>query len=295
MRLAAHIGVMDEIELIGPCVDQLRALGVDEFIVCDMASTDGTREFLSEREGPDFRVVDSSNSEPWEDWRSRNTDAIRQSKADWVLVLDADEFPLVVGGDLERALSGIEANVVRLPRYNIVLQEGGIPVRLPPSEDDYADLDLYSSPIVGSKPELGATDYWLKLAPLPKIAVRPQALAELQYGMHNVTLHPGHDDSVVCLPDVIIAHAALSTYPRFARKIENVREMFQLQAGRIPEDFGWHWRRWVELASRGELEDEFRRSCLTARQIEDLRDRGEVASVAAVLASQANPAQKKLG
>ena len=94
--------------------------------------------------------------------------------------------------------------------------------------------------------------------------------------------------------DIVLAHAALSTYPRFARKIGHVRDMFRHQEG-LPEGFAWHWRRWAELASRGELEDEFRRSCLPTPQIERLRERGEVASAAAVLAAQADrsPAGQK--
>ena len=294
LRLAAHIGVLDEIELIGPCVDQLRRLGVDEFIVCDLGSEDGTREFLCEHEGADFRVIDSSVAEPVEDWRRRNAAAIGQSKADWTLILDADEFPLVVGGDLKRALSRVEANLLRIPRHNMVLGERGLPVPLPPSQDDYAKLDLYLTPLAGHRPPLGPTDYWLKLVPAPKLAVRPHMLEALHAGTHSATLKPGCDDRRVMSRDIVLAHAALSTYPRFARKIGHVRDMFRLQEG-LPEGFAWHWRRWADLANRGELEDEFRRSCLPRPQIEHLRERGEVASAAAVLASLASgiPAGQK--
>ncbi len=286
MRVAAHIGVLDEIELIGPCIDHLRSLGVDEFVVCDMASTDGTREALAAQEGPGFRVIESSNAEASEDWRARNAAAIAQSRADWVLIIDADEFPLVAQGDLKRALAAVQANILRLPRYNMVLGQDGLPVPPPPSPEDFARLDLYLTPMTSFSPKLGPTDYWLKLTPLPKLAVRPQMLAGLQFGLHNAILKPGCDDRPATSRDIVLAHAALSTYPRFARKIANVREAFRLQPG-LPESFAWHWRRWVEIAARGGLEEEFRRSRLSAPGIEALRQRGEIASAAAVLDSQA--------
>ena len=286
MRLAAHIGVLDEIEMIGACIDHLRALGVDEFIVCDLGSGDGTREILAALEGPDFRVIESSNAEPLEDWRRRNAAAIGECRADWTLILDADEFPLAAGGDLKRAFSGLEANILQLARYNMVLGEHGLPVRLPPSVDDYAKLDLHVTPRDGAKPQLGPTDYWLKLVPLPKLAVRPHMLEALHAGTHSAGLKPGCDDGPVMSHDIVLAHAALSTVGRFARKVDHVREMFRLQPG-LPEGFAWHWRRWAELAGQGELEDEFRRSRLSSAQIESLRQQGEVASAAAVLASEA--------
>lgn len=294
MRLAAHIGVLDEIELIGPCVDHLRAMGVEEFIVCDLGSRDGTRDDLAEREGPDFRVIDSSNAEPLPEWRRRNAAAIAQSDADWTLILDADEFPLAPGGDLAAALAGVDANILRIPRYNMVLGEHGLPVPPPPPPDRYADLDLYVTPMTALAPQLGPTDYWLKLRPLPKLAVRPQMLEALHAGTHSVTLKPGCDDRPATADDLILAHAALTTYRRFVRKTDHVREMFRLQPG-LPQTFAWHWRRWAELAERGELEAEYRRSCLPAGEIERLRERGEIASAAAVLASKADAhvAQRK--
>ena len=122
---------------------------MDELIVCDLGSKDGTRDFLAEQEGPDFQVIDSSNAEPVEDWRRRNAAAIGQIKADWALILDADEFPLAPGGDLKGALARVEANLIQIPRYNMVLSAQGLPVPLPPSQADYAKLDLYVTPRAG--------------------------------------------------------------------------------------------------------------------------------------------------
>ena len=287
MRLAAHIGVLDEIELIRPCVDHLRSLGVEEFIVCDLGSTDGTRDYLSESEGADFRVIDSSNAEPLPDWRKRNAAAIGRSTADWALIIDADEFPLVPGGDLRAALAGADANVLRIPRYNLVLGRRGLGATMPPSPGHYGELDLYVAPPTAPAAQLGPTDYWLKLTPLPKLAVRPHMLEALHAGTHSVTLKPGCDDRPATAGDILLAHAALTTYRRFARKVDHVRDLFRLQPG-LPPTFAWHWRRWAELADRGELEAEYRRSCLSPPEIEGLRARGEVASAASVLASRAD-------
>ena len=46
MRIAAHIGVKDEVELIERVINHLQAIGIDVFVICDMYSTDGTSEIL---------------------------------------------------------------------------------------------------------------------------------------------------------------------------------------------------------------------------------------------------------
>jgi hypothetical protein len=46
---------MDEVELIGPCLDHLNRIGVFDIIVHDMGSTDGTRDILRSREGAHLR------------------------------------------------------------------------------------------------------------------------------------------------------------------------------------------------------------------------------------------------
>src|SRR5687768_15882601 len=57
---AAVLGVKDEVELIGACVDRLRRIGVERIRVLDAGSTDGTLDVLASLAGPDLSVTHHS-------------------------------------------------------------------------------------------------------------------------------------------------------------------------------------------------------------------------------------------
>lgn len=57
-RVVAHVGVLNEAGIIGPCVEHLRTVDVDGIVVFDLGSTDGTRDVLAGLEGRDLKVVD---------------------------------------------------------------------------------------------------------------------------------------------------------------------------------------------------------------------------------------------
>lgn len=278
MRLAAHIGVKDEIELLPQCIAHLRSIGVDEFIVCDMASTDGTREYLQKQESADFRVLNSSNAEPAERWRSRNAAAIRECFADWVLAIDADEFPLTESGNLKKDLAGVEADLLKIPRYNVVLGPQGpcLPLPCPPSSFDEVQLIVKASDQfqerLAEDPELP----WIRFVPLPKVAVRPAMVANIQDGMHDIVPVEGQTPRRATAEHILLAHVALSTLSRFRHKMHNIREVFDHHEGKLPPGFGWHWRRWIELEENGELQNEFKRSVFNAAAVEELRRQGVV-------------------
>lgn len=286
MRLAAHIGVKDEIELLPQCIAHLRAIGVEEFIVCDMASTDGTREYLQEQEGVDFRVLHSSNVEPAERWRRRNAAAIRECSADWVLAIDADEFPLSSSGDLREALADVDAHVLRIPRYNVVLGPQGpcLPHPCPPSCFDAVQLIVKTSDQfrqqLAEDPELP----WIRFVPLPKVAVRPEMVDNIQDGMHNIVPVKGQEPKRATADNILLAHVALSSFSRFKHKMQNIREVFHHHEGKLSPGFGWHWRRWIELEKNGELQNEFEHSVFQPTTVEELRRQGIVHTAKEMLA-----------
>jgi hypothetical protein len=85
----------------------------------------------------------------------------------------------------------------------------------------------------------------------------------------------------------LIAHLALSTPERFRRKIDNVREFFAHHDAYAGADIAWHWRRWVGLADRGEIDGEFARSVFSAQALDALRRDGIVRSAAEMLRGEA--------
>ena len=119
--------------------------------------------------------------------------------------------------------------------------------------------------------------------PKPKIAVRPPVVMSVRDAVHDIIAHPGRNPLRAVSADIILAHVALSSYQRFARKIENIRQVFRIYQGSLDPGFGWHWKRWLEIADRGELETEFANSRLDASEIARLKAEGVISSAAAIL------------
>ena len=285
MTIAAYIGVLDEAGLIGPCIDHLRSIGVSKFIVCDMGSTDGTAEILRREEGPDFHILWSSNEEAGADWLRRNSEAVAASAASWVVLMDADEFPLPASGDLGHALAEVEADVVRVPRYNVVQGPSGLHMPLPPAPDRYDAVELYveNDPEFRQKLAVDPALYWLRFVPKPKLVIRPRVLRQLIYGMHDIIPRDGMTVRRTAATNIVTAHVALTDYDRFARKLDHVRDVYRLHKGQLPPNFAWHWRRWLDLAERGELRAEYDRSILSPAGIAALRADGTIRTAAQIL------------
>ena len=84
MTLSLCMIVRDEAALIGECLRSVRSL-VDEAVVVDTGSTDGTPRLAAEQGA---RVV----AFEWiDDFAAARNHAIAQARGDWLLVLDADE------------------------------------------------------------------------------------------------------------------------------------------------------------------------------------------------------------
>jgi glycosyltransferase involved in cell wall biosynthesis len=64
-RIAAFLGVKNEVEIIEQSIAHLRSIGVDHIMVCDMSSTDGTAEILQKYRSDNFSVLTLSE-EAWD-------------------------------------------------------------------------------------------------------------------------------------------------------------------------------------------------------------------------------------
>lgn len=295
-RVAAHIGVLNEAQVIRPCIEHLRRIGVSDIVVFDLNSTDGTREILAGMEGPGFTVVDFPEDGTDRQLMQMAQQSLRDSLADWCILMDADEFPLPRGGDIAGILGRSRADLVEIPRFNIALGPDGLRMPLPPQGPrDYARIDLFIDPEHGarSRIETDPTMTWLRAVPAPKIAVRPGKISRVVRGMHNAHPHPGETLRRHQSRDIVIAHAALTGFPRFRQKIASIRETFDAYGGEMSKKFAWHWQRWLALDDAGELRAEYDRSCLPQDQLEALRAQGIVASAQALMDRQVAAAAEK--
>ena len=285
MKIAAHLGVLDEVELIEPCIAHLRQIGVGEFYVCDLGSTDGTECILNQMEGEDFHLLHMSNADAGEAWIARNNDFIAGCAADWMLFLDADEFVLPASGHLSPHLGPATSGVVQIPRYNVVLGSSSpmLPQRI--AVESYGDICLYTAVIADFRQQLSNNPDlpWIRAVPAPKVAARPGLIGSITAGGHAVLSAQGKKLTTTGADGMVIAHVALSSYERFSHKVENFRAFFAHQDQFAGANLAWHWRRWVALADEGRLESEFRKSAIDAAELTELRARGVVQTAAEIL------------
>jgi len=102
--------------------------------------------------------------------------------------------------------------------------------------------------------------------------VRPSIVANIQDGMHEIIPVEGQQPNFSTAEGILLAHVALSSFSRFQEKIQNIREVFDHHDGKLDPGFGWHWKRWLGLDQKGNLQEEFRWSVFSQPVIEKLRD-----------------------
>jgi hypothetical protein len=291
--VAASVGVLGEPEMIPHSIAHLRAIGVSRiFVIVLGAGDDGTWDWLTANPAPDLEVSRYPEETPDRHLMAELGRIIRRANADWFMMLDADEFPLPRAGDIRAAFTGLAMDIVKIPRFNVVLGEAGPRIDLPPTMATYDKTYLYVKEASDFRARLKADDRmaWLPVVPLPKIAVRPGHLGTLGMGLHDASLTVGNGAKRVALDGLVIAHVPMSNYPRFAAKVANIEMTFSRHGEELAPNFGWHWRRWIDLKRAGKLEDEFDLSRATDEDIAVGLAQGQIATAATILASVTRPA-----
>lgn len=292
MKIAAQIGVKDEHELIERVIEHLKQIGVDQFVVCDVESTDGTGEILERYRSETFHVVRVANMDPDEVRYGVIERKLAQIDADWIVFLDADEFLLPKSGSLRDVLADPACDIFHVPRFNVPLCANGpmLPEKLTP--EAFGDVQM----IVKTLPDFyqhlrdNPNTPWIRAVPMPKVIVRRECIGGLAPGMHEITPREGMELRAAVPDSLVTAHVPISTIERFKRRVRNIRECFEpdedLNYAPLPGQ-AWHWRRWLLIARSGELESEFERSRFTFEHIQELRRDGFVKSAAEFFAMQA--------
>jgi glycosyltransferase involved in cell wall biosynthesis len=284
MKIVAHVGVMDEVELVERCLEQLFAIGVDEIVVTDMGSTDGSLELLRARSDRHrLRLVECDERDPatLREWAPRVTALVKEARADWALFLDADELLLPRDGDLRRCASLTDVDLLCIDRFNVPLSADGLdlPQPLPPSF--YGQLDLVVDPVPDLHLQVDATPPvpWSRGVPLPKVMVRPRLVSMIGIGGHEATPREGARLRSRRPADLVIAHLPFTTRGRFEAKAANIARALAADESFF-EGIAWHWKRWVAALARGEIDEEFERQVFTPEMLARLRAEGAVESVA---------------
>lgn len=288
MKVAAVIGVCDEVEMIEPCVRHAAATGVDAIVVVDSGSKDGTAEVLARLVAAGMVSVLRTDGDPEKDLDYMLA-GVRHARAlfspDWILLQDADEFLLPRSGDVKAILDGARADVVRLDRFNACPTERLRALLATRDAPDVAAIDIFVQELRLSRAAMDAdpTIAWVSARPVEKVIARAGVIAGIAAGAHGVLDADGRPVPHVPAQDAVVVHVPFSSKTRFFRKVENIGRLFARNPNMFSGAGGWHWRRWCELSGRGALHAEFEAQQLDAATLERLRAEGVVARAAAYL------------
>lgn len=292
MKIAACLGVKDEVELIRAAIGHLRAIGVDYIIASDAHSTDGTEVILAEHaKGPGFEVAAfddmTMNAAEEEAATADIFDRARAAGADWLLFCDADEFPMPRGGRLHKVAALARADALIVPRFNVPLLESGPrlphgpPALWPDQVLVYAPDEDRSQTQSRVRQDCGAP--WIASVPGPKLMARTAKVSSTAEAHHDIVALDGGKVITEVPVDLFIAHVPFSTASRFERKVQNIRTVVTANGTAWGPDSAWHWRRWLDnVDSRGGVAGEMARNLVTDAQLADLRRMGIVKSAGQV-------------
>lgn len=292
MRISAILGTRDEAELLGPAVAALLRAGVASVTIMDDGSTDGTPGLIAELTG-NPRVFAQP---PPADFAGLHDFAgplfgpvIRRDAPDWVMFVDSDEF-LLARGDAPALAAELDGHdVLEIDRYNAAPGPGGIdPATLA------GDAALRALPLITARQRLDRAALeadparrWILHDIVPKLMVRPAAATGFAASAHRIAPRDGRTLRRGRARELLIAHLPFTDYPRFARKVRNIADVFDRFDAEYPGDRAWHWRHWVALARAGRLRAEFDRQVFDAESLATLRAAGGIADAATLFAARA--------
>jgi glycosyltransferase involved in cell wall biosynthesis len=293
MKIAAILTVKDEAEILEDCIAHLRAIGVEQIIAHDAGSTDGSEQILARHAGPDFRVVQHSDMDPdAEAWAQLHADLARDSGADWVMFLDADEFWMPATGRLQDCRALADADILNVPRFNVALGPDGPLIEGSATPFGAGTMQLICKPPEGFRVQLESNTGlpWIRGVPVPKIMVRPTAIGEVADAGHDVIPPTGTVARRTRPADLLIAHLPFTTLARFSKKLANVRKVFEVHSDYFGADLAWHWRRWLALEDEEAVSCEFSRQIFDESTLADFRRQGIVQSNREIFAAAASSA-----
>ncbi|UOM37306.1 hypothetical protein [Acuticoccus sp. I52.16.1] len=270
--LVSIVAVKDDLEVTGPAVRNRLAVGFDRVVVVMVEPSAAMRALAPalERIGAEgaVRVVVMERLDAADDFLSFAAEPMRtilaETRPDWLLISDADEFVLTARPDLHTLPELAGEEPLNLPRYNYARQRG---------ESSAAMLERLAArtavPLVAEREHavvdgrLDPARRWSEHRISPRPIFRPRAAVRFDVGAHRLVGADGTLRKAVMAKGLLLAHLPFTTYERFARKVENVRA----HLADLPEVHARtaaHWKHWVECLEAGRLEDEFAREAYAA-------------------------------
>jgi glycosyltransferase involved in cell wall biosynthesis len=245
--------VRNEVDIIGLNILHHLSLGLDEILIVDNGSSDGTDRVLRQL-AMDGRIKWSKNAGPYKQ-REIFTELAREAYrrgADWVLPVDADEFWDTTNGDLRGLLECSNAGALRVQVVNFIQrreQRNRSPdalvhmTRRAPQPKGPVECcqDLVESHQIA----------YVEMMYPPKWVSRACSTSEIKAGNHMVSGMEGpyeDTDKIICLHAPLRAKSMLDAKADIGRRAD--------EAGYLPDEM-WHLRRWHRLRDEGGLKAEW--------------------------------------
>ena len=255
MKLVMTLLVRDEEDIVADNLDFHLAQGVDEVIVTDNGSVDGTLEILRayEARGLVRIIVERTDDYSQGRWVTRMARmAATEHKADWVINNDADEFWWPRTGTLRTLFEGLggDVGVVVGHRTNFV----------PRPEDDRPYWERMTLRERESLNPVGK--------PLPpKLAHRAHPEIVVVQGNHRIK---GPDvGSELDDGSIEILHFPMRSYAQFENKIVKGGRAYARNK-ELPEKTGRTWRQLYETWEQGRLPAHYEASVVAEAARKDL-------------------------
>jgi hypothetical protein len=252
MKLVMTLLVRDEEDILRQNLDFHLAAGVDEVILMDNRSVDGTAAIAREYEQAGhlhymFQSRDDYSQGRWITAMARR--AFHELQADWVLNSDADEFWWPHIGSIKDSLASVQGDAVAasVERTNFVARpEDGKPFWRRMDVRRVRSLNFLGQPLPG------------------KVAHRGRGDVVVEQGNHRVLVG---DQPAFCRPaPMSILHFPVRFRAQFFNKVVKGGQAYERNSELDPE-VGKTWRYLYTLYLAGELDQAYAREVLSQQQV----------------------------
>jgi glycosyltransferase involved in cell wall biosynthesis len=259
MKLVMTLLVRDEQDILRENLDFHLANGVDEIIVMDNLSSDGTADIAREYERAGFvrymfQPQDDYSQGRWVTEMARR--ASEELHADWVINSDADEFWWSHTGSLKDALASVGAGPVAVSaeRTNFVPRAGnGEPFWRRMNVRHAASVNFLGQPLP------------------PKVAHR--ALPDIVVAQGNHSVYLGDRAVPTVAAPITILHFPVRSHAQFLNKIVKGGAAYARNTDLDPA-IGKTWRSLYQVYLDGKFDEAYAREVLTDGQIANGVERG---------------------